>query len=355
MEIKQETIVSIIANTSSRSEVYGFILPLTKIPEIKQVRVFGEGQLTEHSKVRYYPDSFKEHRILRLFSRLANSFYFSRNSSFLVGIYEIPHGVIAFLVGLLLRKRTVLCIIGNPAYKKLRRGLRMFILNILIRKMSIITVTGSNSRDYLIRMGYDPTKIFVLPNSINIDLFYPIKCEKKYDLISLGRISPEKELINFLKIIGHLKKQFPQLRAGIAGTGPELTTLKEFAYAEGLEENVNFLGYVEDKINFYRSGKIFVLTSSTEGLPRTVIESMACGIPCVASNVGDMPDIIIDKVNGFLVEDFNNLQAYVNGVSELLNSDSLRLEFSNRGVDHVRTNYSHDAATRFWQQNLRIN
>ena len=78
------------------------------------------------------------------------------------------------------------------------------------------------------------------------------------------------------------------------------------------------LGFVDDIVAFYNSGKVFVLTSRTEGLPRTVIEAMACGIPCVVSNVGDMEDVIDDNVSGHLIQDYRNLNNFAGKINLLL-------------------------------------
>ena len=163
-------------------------------------------------------------------------------------------------------------------------------------------------------------------------------------------MSSEKELGNLLKIILKLKKIKPNIKVGIAGKGPEFELLKSKIIQYNLASNVKLLGYVNNIVDYYNSGKIFVLTSKTEGLPRTVIESMACGIPCVASNVGDMEDVIDNDINGYLIQNYSHLDEFVEKIKLLLNNKDIYDNISNKAVTKIRDKYSYKAATKVWKE-----
>lgn len=341
--------ISVIANTNSNSESFGFLKPIADLDFVSRVIVFGEGCLQQDPKIEYIADKFSKPKIIKLILRQFEVIRKSRNCDYIIGIYEIPHGFIAFISGLILRKKTILCIIGNPAYSQIRKGFRLYLLNLMIKRMDATTITGSRSKKFLLQIGHVREKLFVLPNSIDISIFQNRGSSKKYDIISLGQLNPEKELINLLRVIIILKRSFINIKVGIAGRGPEYEKLNKFIKHNGLTENVSLLGFVENKVDFYCSGKIFLLTSSTEGLPRTVIESMSCGTPCIVSDVGDITDLILEGETGFLVNNFNDIEEYASKAAVMLNNEKIRNEISQNSMLYVREKYSHSAATMFWR------
>ncbi len=340
--------ITIAAYTGSNSENFIFIKPLADSINVGEVKVFGVGSLKEYKNIIYYPDRFKSNKYLSLLFRLFNLIKESKNSDFIIGIYEIPHGFLAFLSGLILKKKTILCIIGNPSYKKLRKGFRLKLLNLMIKKMDRVTVTGSSSKNYLVKNGFKSEKIYVLPNSIDIEYIKPINISKEYDLITLGRLSPEKELINFLKIIKNVKSYIRDIKVGIAGIGSEYNSISDFINSNNLSHNVSMLGFVKDKVEFYNKGKLFVLTSSTEGLPRTVLESMACCVPCVVSNVGDIADVIVNGVNGIIIDKYDDIEKFTKNILSLLMNNDMLLDFSKKARLSVEQKYNFNNSVSFW-------
>ena len=220
----------------------------------------------------------------------------------------------------------------------------------MLKRAKTITVTGSKSKAILVKNGINQQKIHCLPNSLNINHFVKTNEEKVYDIITLGRLSSEKELGNFLKIVFLLTKTNSNIQVGIAGKGPEKEYLEKMIVNLHLGKNVKMLGFVNDLVDFYNSGKIFVLTSSTEGLARTVVESMACGIPCVASNVGDMEDVIDNDINGYLIQDYSDLNEFSKKINLLLNSKNIYENMSDDSIIKIRKNYSYEAATKVWEE-----
>lgn len=88
----------------------------------------------------------------------------------------------------------------------------------------------------------------------------------------------------------------------VAGTGPIEESLQRDVRDRGLADRVHFLGFREDMPAVYAASDIFVLPSFREGLPRVVSESLAAGLPVVASRIAGIPEQVEDCVNGFLVE-----------------------------------------------------
>lgn len=330
---------------------YGFIKPISDLEFVAKVDVFRYTAALPCTKVNYHKPAFSQKKYLGQAMKLALMFKtVTKNTRLGIGIYEVPHGLLAFIVGKIKQIPVAISIIGNPAYKTIRKGLRKRITYFVLKRVSAITVTGTRSKKFLLDDGIRDVPIYILPNSIDIASFKNNNTEKIYDVIGLGRLSPEKELMIFLEIIWKLKKGKPDIKAAIAGQGPEKVRLQEAINQLGLCDNVALLGYVDDIVSFYNSGKIFLLTSSTEGLPRTVLEAMACGVPCVASAVGDMEDAIIDGQNGYLVDPYNAVDKYADRIQILLSDAGMYKDFSAKAESHIRKKYSHEAASCVWRE-----
>ncbi|MAJ43835.1 MAG: hypothetical protein CMF96_03695 [Candidatus Marinimicrobia bacterium] len=329
---------------------FGFIKPISDIKEIDRIDVFRDSEALKCKKVIYHASFKNQNNFIGHISKLVKMFItLNKRYELFIGIYEIPHGLFAYIMGKIYGVPVVISIIGNPSYSKVRTRIREKITYFMYKRIQAITVTGSKSKQVVVNNGIPKNNVYVLPNSIDVERFTPNKLIKKeFDLISLGRLSPEKELKNLLRIVVSLKLKRPDIRVAIAGKGPELEKLKEYIFKNKLTDNINLLGFVDNIVEFYNKGKIFVLTSSTEGLPRTVIEAMACGIPCVASKVGDLEDLIEDEVNGHLINDYKDLDRYAEKIDRLLSNESEYQLMSNKSIKEIRKNYSYSAATKVW-------
>ena len=138
---------------------------------------------------------------------------------------------------------------------------------------------------------------------IDTDVFQPIDCEKKYDVLFVGRLVVNKGIFDLLKVL----RQLPDVKACIVGIGPLEMRLKKFVKAQQLEERVHFTGWVKtnkELAEYINSSRCLVCCSRSEGGPRTTLEAMACAVPIITTAVGTMPDMILHRKNG-LVIDFN--------------------------------------------------
>jgi glycosyltransferase involved in cell wall biosynthesis len=274
-------------------------------------------------------------------------------SDMYIGIYEIPHGLLALFAAKICNKPVVVSVIGNPKYDIRNKGFRGYITKYIYKWADVITITGSQSKRYIENTkNIISEKIFILPNSVPINEFINGSSKKsnnkRYDLVTLGRLSSEKGLLNLLDIINIIRKKIPKIKLGIAGQGPQMKELQSRIIELKLEQNVSLLGYVQNARDFLASGKLFITTSFTEGLPRTAIQSMIGGVPVVASNVGDISDLVINERTGILIDDPNNLTAFAEGILETLSDTKLYSKYSLNAVNHCKQYYSHEAATKVW-------
>ncbi len=185
--------------------------------------------------------------------------------------------------------------------KKAISGLKIkiseFIERFIYKYADIGVVASRWNKQYICSRYTVPSeKIKVLYNYINTQVFKPISCEKYTDrIIFVGRLAPEKNLFNLLEAAA--KTGFS---IDIYGSGELQQPLEQ----KGRELNiqVNFMGVVPNHklpeiLNRY---KYYVLPSVFEGMPKSLLEAMACGLVCIGTNIDGINEIIEDGVNGYL-------------------------------------------------------
>jgi glycogen(starch) synthase len=124
----------------------------------------------------------------------------------------------------------------------------------------------------------------------------------------LGRLIPHKGADLALTAFASVVDRFPRARLTIAGEGPERPKLEEQAVALGLKDVVEFAGWVspERVPAIINSATVVIIPSWREGLPWVAMEAAHMARPIVATSVGGLPDVIVDRQTGLLVEPGNS-------------------------------------------------
>jgi glycosyltransferase involved in cell wall biosynthesis len=148
-------------------------------------------------------------------------------------------------------------------------------------------------------------KLKVIRSGINLDRINPIDTKRissNISILSVGRLSREKDQLSLLKAIENLIGDFPQISLHIIGEGPERNRLERYISKNQLDKYCFLEGQQpEDVVLRSMAGaQIFVMTSFMEGLPIVLMEAMATGIPVIAPCVAGIPELVHDGVNGLL-------------------------------------------------------
>ena len=117
----------------------------------------------------------------------------------------------------------------------------------------------------------------------------------------LSRLRQLKGIEYFLEAAAIVAPRFPRARFLIVGDGPYRRKLEQFAARLGLGHRLTFMGFRLDIPSLLSEITISVLPSLSEGLPNALLESMAAGVPVVATRVGGTPELIEDGISGLLV------------------------------------------------------
>lgn len=146
-------------------------------------------------------------------------------------------------------------------------------------------------------------------------------------VLAVGRLKAPKDFSTLLQALARLEAG--TYRALIAGDGPEREQLESEARHLGLASSVEFLGERNDIPNLILSSDLFVLSTRSEGLPMSVLEAMAAGLPVVASEVGGIPELV-DAKTGLLVPPEDSA-ALANAVEKLIADPGLRARLGAAG------------------------
>lgn len=124
-------------------------------------------------------------------------------------------------------------------------------------------------------------------------------------LLVLSRLVPDKGAATALAAFLEICDDFPELELVIAGDGPERMVLEDRSACSSAADRIRFVGFVTgpEKAKLLAESDVFVFPTRREGLPVALLEAMAAGNAVIASRVGGIPDICVDGVNGFLLDD----------------------------------------------------
>ncbi len=219
----------------------------------------------------------------------------------------------------------------------------------ILRKSRHIVAVSQAVKRHAESLGAEPSKVSVVPNTVDTLRFRPTPASEKHDGIVrvgfIGRLMANKGPQYLVGAAPRILHEFSNVQFQVAGDGPMLSELKRKAQQLGVDGAFHFLGMVSSNADFLRSCDIVVRPSLTDGMPLTILEAMACGIPTVASRVGGTPEIIRNGDTGFLVEP-RGQDELVSQISRLVGNPTLRVEMGNRARKFVEKhhNWSHVAA-----------
>lgn len=182
--------------------------------------------------------------------------------------------------------------------------------------------------------------IVVLSNPVEIPQAMFSARSIRQNVLFLGRLREKKGVFDLVSAIPNVLKKIPGAIFVLAGDG-DIDSVKERARDLGVEHAVQCVGWVdgEDKKKLLNEADVFVLPSYFEGLPIGILEAMAFGVPVVTTPVGGIPDLIIHRVNGLLIEP-GNLVELADAIVEILTKEMLRNRISEAAFLQVRQKYS---------------
>jgi glycosyltransferase involved in cell wall biosynthesis len=160
---------------------------------------------------------------------------------------------------------------------------------------SIISVCEPVKEELSRRYGLPERKLAVVQNGIDLERFLRVPSREPREEVvfgTVGRLVPVKDHHNLLRAFAELLPRNRHCRLKFLGSGPLKDELESAASGLGIAHAVEFRGFSSDVPGFLNELDVFVLPSRSEGLPLTLIEAMASGLPAIATKVGGIPSVL---------------------------------------------------------------
>lgn len=274
--------------------------------------------------------------------------------------FDYQSSLAARLIGRITRVPTVISSIRNEHFGGRGRAA------LLRATDAMATVTTTNSRsvaDRLIeRRVVSRERMRVVPNGIDVSVLQRPAAAREGTRAALGihadaflwlavsYLRPTKDLGSLLAAFARLAGQPRLPHLVIAGSGPLHGELEAAARALGVADRVQLLGERDDVPELLAAADATVLPSWAEGLPNAVMESLALGVPVVATDVGGTAELVTDgRVGGLLVPP-RHVDALAAAMQRMMAmSDPERLALGRAGAEHIASGYGIPAALDAWE------
>jgi glycosyltransferase involved in cell wall biosynthesis len=205
----------------------------------------------------------------------------------------------------------------------------------MFQRIDHVTSVGDEAMaDFIKTYNYPKTRTEVIRRGIpikGVDRFKLYKelrkdlgiHEKSKIAMHIGNFSPEKNHEFLLDIFDQLKYEDSDIKLVCVGNGILLEKTKRIVKQRGLSKNVFFLGFRKDIPELLAASDCLVLCSKIEGVPGVVLEAGTQKIPSISTNVGGVPEVLINGQTGFLIEEFNK-DEFKEKLIELMHNSELR-------------------------------
>ena len=204
-------------------------------------------------------------------------------------------------------------------------------------KIDYIITPSEFYRTKFIEDGISPNKIQAIHNSIEMN-DYNVKTQDDGYALYFGRLSKEKGILNLINAFAKCNKG----NLYIAGEGPEKENIEKIIKENNLEDRVKLLGFLnkEQMTDATRKCKFVVVPSIWyENCPYSVLETLAIGKPIIGSNMGGIPELVIDNENGFI---YNTVDELTEKMNTLFENKELVNQFSKKSKELAKQNYDRE-------------
>ena len=248
----------------------------------------------------------------------------------------------------------------TPFAKRFLLNMAALISRLCYEHADVIAPVANFNRRWEIRYGADPAKIETIYNGIDPDVFRPKpkppRTAHRPTVVAAARVMPIKDIETMIRAAAVARESIPDVHFLVYGSlnvDPDYVERCRRLIAElNLEETFEFGGFHNRPAEIYTEGDISVLSSISEGFPYTVLESMACARPVVATDVGG----VREALEGFgIVVPPRDPEALGEGVVKLLQDDALRLELGRKAREQVLLRFRlSQAVESYWTLYQRL-
>jgi glycosyltransferase involved in cell wall biosynthesis len=233
---------------------------------------------------------------------------------------------------------------GRWIYNSLASFYNRTMLHLVLKQASSIIITSSNFRTPCLARYREKVKI--IPNSVDTRVFRPVSRQMAGDIFFLGVLDTYhqyKGLEILFTAIFAVKKEIPDIKLIIGGSGPMKEYYARLSRSMGITENVEFAGYIPDNklSDYYNSCRMVVLPSidpTREGFGIVLLEAMACGRPVISTDISGVAEDIRIYGAGIVVEP-GNADVLVEAIKTIRNDPNLANRMGSAGRVLIEEKY----------------
>ena len=226
-----------------------------------------------------------------------------------------------------------------------------------VRRARFVLCISEYHRRFYLDLGAAPDRLHVVYCGISLERFRDQQSfnAESTKIVSIGRLVEKKGFDDLIRACGVLRERGLDFECIIAGSGPEEASLRQLVLSLNLEDRVSITGEAilqEDIPQLLRSARVFALPcvkdsdGDMDGLPQVLIEAMACRVPCVATYLVGIPDLIRHEEGGLLVET-KDYRATANAIQRIFDDSLFANRLATRGESWAKEHFSRDdLATR---------
>lgn len=263
-------------------------------------------------------------KLIRLFAIVKE---ISKRPTDVIHSQHFPMNLYAVMAGLVLGIRSIGSLRSNVYGEIADAG---YLGKPSFRLPKLLVCNSENGIKNAIILGKTKSQLFYLPNVVDENHFTPSSASnlnQKFKVVFVGTIRPPKRVDRIVRVAKLCLDQGLDIEFDLFGDGEQVDYLKKMGFDLGVtNQNLHFLGGISDARIAFQQADVFLLTSDREGTPNAVLEAMACGLPIISTNVGDVSSYITNGVNGFLVESPNEEQKIADTLEKLSSNRLLSKE-----------------------------
>ena len=251
-------------------------------------------------------------------------------------IKSIGRDSIFLLLSKLYRKKTLLFIHGwNHQVAEFTQKYALWLYKLFFFKVDAFIVLASEFKETLKKWGYTK-EIYLLTTLVDDDLINGfgdqqirdrVEKNENFKILYLSRIEKDKGIYESLNSFKIVNQEMPNSIFVVAGDGSEFTACKQYALDHNIQ-NVEFLGFIRDKdrLAAFQQADVYLFpTNYGEGMPTTILEAMAFGLPVITRPVGGIMDFFENDKMGILL-DSNDSTVCANHIKDILRNGKRRIK-----------------------------
>lgn len=257
------------------------------------------------------------------------------------------NNMMAILTSRFLSIPVVVSVRGEPKeeyYSRFLRGAAM----LLFPMADGVVLQSRRSADFFSQSVRK--RAVILPNSIHPAFMREVYAgEREKKIVAVGRVDANKNHMMIIKAFASLAERYPDYELVIYGEGELRSRLLEQVREMGLQDRVHLPGSISDVADAIYKASVFVLSSNSEGMPNTLMEAMALGIPSIATDCpcGGPAELIEDGVNGLLTE-VDNWKKMEENLQKIMNNKKFANKLS-RNAAKIQEKLNPDLINAKWE------